>query len=237
MAFIPELKKDFKRLIDQVRLSHAYLIFGDDGDGCYDLARSIAAYVETGKFEYEEKVLIDAFFIDKASGIDDARSIANFLWQKPVGSPRRTIVLKGADLMTIHAEQAILKIVEQPPEHALIIITAKTPEALIPSLASRFAKVFLSAELTERKYSTEVIKLANQILRAPTQREATETIKIIIEDDAIMSDVVECVIGILAKNKQAHWLEIRSLLKRWTLISQFNVNKRLQLEAALGKAL
>jgi radical SAM superfamily enzyme with C-terminal helix-hairpin-helix motif len=58
-------------------------------------------------------------------------------------------------------------------------------------------------------------------------------IKEVVEDKEDLENFVIGLIAELRKDKIKNWKIIKELLNRWTLINQFNVNKRLQLEAVL----
>ncbi len=237
MASISDLKRDFERLVKRDRLSHAYLFFGESPAVSASFARSLASYLERGKWYENDRVLTDALFVDSgySAGINDARDIISFLWKKPVLSPRRTAVVVSADLMTVLAEQAILKAVEEPPEHGLILATVRDPGALIGPLASRFQKIYINETSGAEIISDEGRRYASILLGAPTPRTLSEALKELIaeENDALIRDVVSALIAELHKRPMENWRTMRDLLHRWILINQYNVNKRLQLEAAL----
>ncbi len=236
MAFIPDLKKDFQRLIDNGKLFHSYLFFGEAMDEQFKFTQELANYLENKKWEEPPGILLDALAM-KEEGIEAARGITSFLWQKPVKSPRRTLVLQNAERLTTHAQNAILKIAEEPPEHALLILIVRNPETLLWPLQSRFQKIYFSSQGRELKPDEEVLKLVKQVLRAPTPKEKSEIIKILLDEKSgvNLDDFVTVLVAELRKNLFANWFIISEVLHRWTLINQFNVNKKLQLEAALLK--
>lgn len=233
MATAPDLKEDFERLIDKDRLAHGYIFFGEDIEGQFQFTQTLANYLENQSWEVSGKLFIDALFIDAAldGGIETSRSITSFLWQKPVLAPKKTLIVKAAHELTVPAQNAILKIAEEPPEHALMILILRDPEALIAPLASRFQKIYWS-ERQEIKTDPEIKKLVAQVLRAPTPRERTEIIKLILEEEANLKDFITALIYELRKDRIKNNSVIKSVLRRWTLINQYNTNKKLQLEAA-----
>jgi len=235
MAFAQEFKKDFERLINKGRLAHGYIFFGDDIEGQHQFAASLTNYLETKSWEMPVRILTDALFIDAAlnSGIESARSIRGFLWQKPIASPKRSLVIKAAHELTGAAQNAILKIAEEPPEHALIILIVRDPEAMLTPLASRLQKVYWSGRKTIA-VAPEVKKLAAQILHAPTPRERTEIIKLILEQGINLNDFITALILDLRKDPIKNNDVIKSVLRRWTLMNQYTTNKKLQLEAVFS---
>jgi DNA polymerase III delta prime subunit len=73
---------------------------------------------------------------DKSIGIDEIKTISFFLSRKPLGDKNRVYV-QQAHLMTLPAQNAILKILEEPPENSEIYLLTKQPEMLLPTVLSR----------------------------------------------------------------------------------------------------
>ena len=235
MAFINELKRDFRQLVDKGKLSHGYLFFGESLKSQADFAVSLANLLENQEWRAPEKVLVDAMVLEKDEiGIDEARDIAKFLWQKPVKSSKRTLIVNRAQGLTAHAQNAILKIAEEPPEHGFLILITRNFESLLSPLVSRLQKIYFSGS-GDFVVSEAAAKYASQLLRAPGARERSETIKQILETEADLSEIVAGLLQILRKDLNRNWPVIKDVLKRWSLVNQFNVNKKLQLEAALGR--
>lgn len=239
MASVTELKKSFDHLIQIKALSHAYLFFGDAPAAQERLARGLARRIEAGEWSENEASFLDGEFLDarNAPGIESARSMIAFLWQKPFKSERRMFMLSHADALTVPAQQAILKIAEEPPAHALIVFLTNNPDALIAALASRFQKIFISGEpRDEARIGEEARRFAVQLVNEPTARSRTEIIKAILEEEKgdLLREVVAALFALFGKNRVKYWSFTRELLKRWALMNQYNVNKKLQLEAVLN---
>ncbi|MDE2020132.1 MAG: hypothetical protein KGJ13_07345 [Patescibacteria group bacterium] len=158
---------DLQSLARGNALSHAYLFHGPSMVGKKRAARMLAEYLESEGLEQrlkkdersgvvspighyastaeENAILNDCTMIEPMNGsigIDAVREIKNFLWQKPNASPRRTLVIDDAELLTAEAQNALLKITEEPPESSLLILVAADAEALMPTLLSRLEKVY-----------------------------------------------------------------------------------------------
>lgn len=73
---------------------------------------------------------------DKPIGIDEVKQISSFLSRKPYGDKNR-VYLKDAHLMTIPAQNAILKILEEPPGNSEIYLVSDQPDQLLPTILSR----------------------------------------------------------------------------------------------------
>jgi DNA polymerase III delta prime subunit len=148
---------DFKKLVSSGALGHAYLFYGPAMVGKRTFATALARFLEKGIFEppADGEVLQDSKMIDLAFakrldpekkgdsiGIDAARAIKNFLWQKPNMSSRRTLILDEAEFLTAEAQNALLKITEEPPASSLIILVSSDPDGLLPTIMSRIEKVY-----------------------------------------------------------------------------------------------
>jgi len=135
------LQESFSALSKKGNLSHGYIFFGEPQVGKFSFASSLAGFLETGDFESDGRMLSEVLII-KESGIDCVREIKNFLWQKPQNSPKRTVIIDNADLLTAEAQSAILKITEEPPEHALIILIVSNLNNILPPILSRLQKIY-----------------------------------------------------------------------------------------------
>lgn len=235
----------FKSLVKNQKLGHAYLFFGDNQIGKFTFAKSLAYFLEYGEFGVFNKPLIDSQEISpdlekNTIGIDAVRQIKRFLYQKPFSSQKRTTIIDQAQALTPEAQAGLLKIVEEPPSNALIIIIAQDPLALLPPLLSRLRKVYfrrLSSELIEKnlqehyKISKErARKIAN--LSFGRMGRAIDLLK--GEEDMGNEDIeyeLEKRILDLRKNliKNSHALSW--LLEREMLVKRYNLNKNLQQKA------
>ena len=152
-----KLIEDFTKLANAHKLGHAYLFCGSAMIGKRTFATALARFLEKGSFEVPAtgEVLQDTKIIDLAFakqldpdkkgdsiGIDAAREIKDFLWQKPNASPRRTLILDEAEFLTTEAQNALLKITEEPPQSSLIILISSDPDGLLPTILSRVEKIY-----------------------------------------------------------------------------------------------
>lgn len=141
------IAEQFMGLAARRRLAHGYLFHGPDGVGKRTCALSLAAYLETGAFtDRPERILMDLKLIapgagDRSLGIDAVREVPLFLRSKPFLSPYRTLIVDGAEFLTPEAENALLKISEEPGASSLIFMIATDPDELMPTLQSRLQRV------------------------------------------------------------------------------------------------
>jgi len=237
MVGYENLIKDFKGLIENRRLSHAYLFFGGDERNRQEkfvFAQSLANFLENGIFEEPVKLLRETLIIalnDSAQpekkrtiGIDEIRFLKYFLWQKPTNSIRRVTIIKEAEILTPEAQHAALKIVEEPPESALIIFIANSEDSLFPTLNSRLQKIYFPQT---RNYAENNAEPGGQYTGNLREIDAklSET-----EIDQLFENLINNFKKEPIKNSQ----QLKEILKRLTLIKQFNTNKRLQLRALIS---
>ena len=141
--------ENFKELVRAERLAHGYVFFGPEGVGKKTFALAFANFLETGNFGSDNgKILNDTLLIqpdEKGTiGIDAVRGIKNFLYRRPNVSLRRTLVVDEVEALTGEAQNALLKITEEPPESSLLILVARDPEILIPTIQSRLQKIYFA---------------------------------------------------------------------------------------------
>ncbi|MDP2598848.1 MAG: hypothetical protein Q8P49_03400 [Candidatus Liptonbacteria bacterium] len=143
-----DIIKDLARLAKKSELPHGYIFFGSSMVGKRTVAQALANFLENGVFEPPagSTVLQDAITIapdEKGTlGIDSVRELKNFLWQKPMVSARRTAVIDGGELLTPEAQNALLKITEEPPRSSLLILVTSDIDGLLPTISSRLQKLY-----------------------------------------------------------------------------------------------
>lgn len=72
-----------------------------------------------------------------AVAVDEIRKVAPFLRMTAAEGGWRVVIIDDADTMNRSAQNALLKILEEPPEHTVLILVAHRPGALIPTIRSR----------------------------------------------------------------------------------------------------
>ncbi|MBU6142033.1 hypothetical protein KGO95_02865 [Patescibacteria group bacterium] len=169
-----DLIKDFTALIKTGRLAHGYLFFGEPKIGKFAFAKNLAYLLEQGTFEAtdrpakgearQRRPLQDAMIVPEGGGIDLMREARQFVWQRPNISSRRIVIVNDADDLTVEAQNAILKIAEEPPEHAVIILIARNLETILPPLRSRLQKIYFAplsdADMAKEGISPKIIPIA-----------------------------------------------------------------------------
>lgn len=235
----------FQKLIKENKLGQAYLFYGDRGVGKGTFARMLAYALESGKFEIAAEPLLDVFFVAREEGkntigIDKILEVRRFLWRKPLKSPRRLAVIDGAEDLTPEAQGALLKITEEPPEHALLVFIAHDPQVFIPPLLSRLAKVYFPrlsksevAKILGEKYG-ESEKKAREIASVSFGRigYALESLKPSLKKEGDLEDFLEkSILKLWRENLEKNASLLAWLLERETLVKRYNLNMNLQKRA------
>ena len=75
--------------------------------------------------------------------VDDVREVSNFLRLTSAEGGWRIVVIDSADEMNRNAANALLKVLEEPPKRALLLLVCHAPGRLLPTIRSRCRKLFL----------------------------------------------------------------------------------------------
>lgn len=132
-----EVRQRFERGIKNNALSHAHLIVGEDGIGKSLVAEEFAARlldIPSGK----DHIDIIKYKSDKASfGVDAVRDIITESNSKPYESNKKVIIIYQGEKLTIQAQNALLKTIEEPPKGVFIIILTESSELILDTIKSR----------------------------------------------------------------------------------------------------
>lgn len=95
-------------------------------------------------------------------GIEDIRTLQETMLLKPMRGEKKAVIIHDAQLLTTEAQNALLKTLEEPPAHTIIIIESTTKEALLPTVLSRCKVIELQSAIAvsdeEKEYYAAVIK-------------------------------------------------------------------------------
>jgi DNA polymerase-3 subunit delta' len=153
------------------RLHHAWLLTGPDGVGKATLAFRFARRLFAGPpagaslaLDAREKVFrrvasgshADLLTIEREFDakrkrmrreivVDDVRRIADFLHLTPAEGGWRAVVLDGAEDLNRNAANALLKVLEEPPARAILLLVCSAAGRLLPTIRSRCRRLRLDA--------------------------------------------------------------------------------------------
>ena len=149
-----QLKEHLQNAISMNKVSHAYIINGERSSGKEFIARIFAMALQCEKGGTEpcgechsckqamSNNQPDIIYIGHEKpntiGVEDIRGqINNDIGIKPYSSPRKIYIMNEGEKMTVQAQNALLKTLEEPPEYAVILILTTNVEALLPTILSR----------------------------------------------------------------------------------------------------
>ena len=148
-----DIVKTLKNSLDNDRISHAYLFSGPRGVGKTTSARLIAKGVNCLKNgissspcnecencrEIDNGSFIDLIEIDAASnrGIDEIRELKDKINYQPSKGRKKIYIIDEVHMLTKEAFNALLKTLEEPPEHVIFILATTEPDKILPTIISR----------------------------------------------------------------------------------------------------
>ncbi len=126
------------RAVASGNISHAYLLTGPRGVGKTSVAR-ILAYAINGLPYDEEKTNLDIIEIDAASnnGVEDVRDLREKVQIAPVSAKKKVYIIDEVHMLSKPAFNALLKTLEEPPEHIVFILATTNVEKLPATIISR----------------------------------------------------------------------------------------------------
>lgn len=131
------LINNFKNRCINNTLSHAHLIAGEDGIGKSKLANILAKLILNKELDREYVDIIN-YKINKSSfGVDDVRNIIEEVSKKPFEGEKKVIIIHEGNRLTIQAQNALLKTIEEPPIGVYIIILCESLELILDTIKSR----------------------------------------------------------------------------------------------------
>lgn len=133
------IRKNFINSIESGNFSHAHLITGEDGIGKSFVALEAAMNI-IGKDVYREYAdIVECRIANKRKSIsvDQIRQIIEESNRKPYEGNRKVIILHDSDKMTIQAQNAFLKTIEEPPEGVFILLLCENQEKILDTIKSR----------------------------------------------------------------------------------------------------
>ena len=166
------------RAIAQSRISHAYLLTGPRGVGKTSVAR-IMAYAINDLVYDEDATNLDIIEIDAASnnGVEDVRDLREKVQIAPVSAKKKIYIIDEVHMLSKAAFNALLKTLEEPPEHVVFILATTNVEKLPATIISRtqrftFRPISIEDAIEHLKNiaKQENIKISDEALRLIAER-------------------------------------------------------------------
>lgn len=175
------IKEHFQKAIENHKVSHAYILTGEAGTGRKSFANafSMALLCEKGGKEpcmtcHSCKQVMsgnhpDLIYVThekpNSIGVDDIREqINDTIMIRPYSSYYKIYIVDEAEKMTVQAQNALLKTIEEPPSYAVIILITTNQEAFLPTILSRCVQLKLKPlkDFTVKSYLVQHLGIAEK---------------------------------------------------------------------------
>ncbi len=154
------IKEHFQKAIEAHKVSHAYILAGEAGMGRKSLAGAFAMTLLCEKGLSEpcmechacKQVMSgnhpDLIYVTHEKpasiGVDEIREqINDTIMVRPYSSYYKIYIVDEAEKMTVQAQNALLKTMEEPPSYAVIILLTTNPDVFLPTILSRCVQLKL----------------------------------------------------------------------------------------------
>ena len=162
--------------VNNNRISHAYLFTGPRGTGKTSTARILAKALNCEKgptsepcgvcpscIAITEGSSLDVFEMDAAShsGVDDTREILSGVPLATAGGRKKVYVIDEVHMLTTQSFNALLKTLEEPPDHVVFVLATTEAHKVLPTIISRTQRFDfrrITAEILEQ-HLTNIAKL------------------------------------------------------------------------------
>lgn len=143
--------KTLQNAVRQHRIAHAYLFCGPRGTGKTSIAKIFAKMLNCeseenapcGKchncIEFQNGSHPDIIEIDAASnnGVEEVRNLIEKVKYAPIEGKYKVYIIDEVHMMSTGAFNALLKTIEEPPEHVIFIFATTEPHKVLPTIISR----------------------------------------------------------------------------------------------------
>lgn len=133
------------------KLSHAYIFYGKKGVGKTSLAQEFMKAIVCENhsacgncpsckqfYSTSDICIVEG---EKSISVDTVREITSEIYLKPFHFSKKIYLVKDADKMTVQAQNALLKVFEEPPSYAILILLTSNLSLLLPTILSRGTQV------------------------------------------------------------------------------------------------
>ena len=166
------IKELLNKTVKSNNILHSYLFSGIDGIGkrlfALEFSKMILCQNEYSKpcnkctscIEFENNNNPDFMLIetqDKSIKIEQIRYMNSKIYEKPIISDKKIVIIDNSDTMTKEAQNSLLKTLEEPPEYACIILITSNESKLLNTIKSRCVKVNFN-KISEKQIE-EFVKL------------------------------------------------------------------------------
>lgn len=220
------VKKRLGLAITQDKISNAYVFEGITGVGkklCAHIFAKALVCDSTNPpcgtcsmcIQAKAKTLPDIITVKKDSdktqiGVDNVREqVISEVFIKPRNARRKIFIIEQGDILSTEAQNALLKVLEEPPEYVTFIICVTSKEKLLPTVLSRSQTVSffpLSADMIEQYIKDNEKDAKNIKTIAQLSRGSIGMAKDLISDDTKIVRVersIKCILNLVKNSLSA----------------------------------
>lgn len=231
----------FRKTLRNKRLAHAYLIEGPEGVDKEEITIEVAKLIncqeenipcnqcvfckKIATNKHPDVIIISPSGPLRTIKIDQIRSLKKSVHYKPFEAEKKVCVIAEADTMKAEASNALLKILEEPPEHTVLLLTSSRREKLLPTIISRCQSVhvfplsFKEVErilIEEHHYTLNEAKLLSVLSQGEVKKALERKAKGFL-------DRRDRLFGVLASGKAGNLLDLFSYVEQ--IMQELEVSK------------
>ena len=166
-----QIQELLQNTIKSKKIVNGYMFSGSEKTKNYEFARMFAKMILCFKQEgtscnrcasclmFDNDNQPDYYEINKENGenikIDEIRQMQDRIFEKPITSGKKVYVINNAEMMTVEAQNCLLKTLEEPPEFITIILVSNNENTILTTIKSRCAKVVFTEESVEELSENE----------------------------------------------------------------------------------
>lgn len=185
------VSESLKKIVSKKNIPHAFLFAGPKGTGKTSAARILAKIIncedlKDGKpcdkckqcTSITSGSNLDVVEMDAAShrGIDDVRILRDAVKLAPVSAKKKIYIIDEVHMLTTEASNALLKTLEEPPEHVVFVLATTNPEKLIETIRSRTTLISF-----KKATGDEIIRSLRRVVEGEKIKIDDEALKLIAE--------------------------------------------------------
>lgn len=174
----------------------------------------------------------------KSLGIETIKTIQQTIYLTPVQGKKKLLIIKDANLLTTEAQNALLKFLEEPPAHMIILLVTETLQALLPTIQSRCFLINLTGNKQQENLSDSDNELfrtlsPKTILQLAEKKGKTKEEASLWSREMILQIEQELHVQTNPETIQQYSNILKKLTKIYQTVSSTNISPRMTIESIL----